>query len=597
MAASFLVTFCVLAFHGDAIIVTRDYHENTVAGKWDPNNGDKIPIDALHCNFKEDCIVNCYGTLACYNTVIVGPEDARLTVNCHSDKYQDTDEGLACQGIYINATLSTELILNVANEAGELSLATIYAPEHDHFLPNTFILCGLLGAFNVNKVPKPNAMVVVCGAQNLIYSIYGFKAVSWTYFASNTWALHQCGEEVSCGGLQPNQMICGANFKHSDCTPFAETVYGRFDCENQGDICYYGATYPPTNKPTPSPTAKPTDNPSTVPSVQPSKGPSDHPTGQPSNGPSVQPSKGPSDQPTDQPSKGPSVQPSNAPSDQPSVSPSALPTQASLNLSDEPSSSPTRTTTNPTPSPTLKPTSSPTPEPSPNTTITPTKATTSSPAVDPTAAPTEDDMCNEDMSLDRSDCDESEDEPSNECSALITMSFAVCYVEPYEEERLALWTNAKHCVCSDVYGGSTYADDDKDKNCYVEEYESTAMTDMYVEYDAQSSDHSACEAQHTFEISVALYNGDCDYVHEVARWLLDQGDEAVLTIDECNLDLSTKRNYLYPAGFGRIMDAEVKIKFRDENGDSQEVENVACLKSVSRVVLMMYCIVWMAYFV
>eukprot|EP01083_Nonionella_stella_P097280 273429_1 len=123
---------------------------------------------------------------------------------------------------------------------------------------------------------------------------------------------------------------------------------------------------------------------------------------------------------------------------EPTAPPTGEPTVAPSNPTDDPTASPV--TSGPTASPvTSDPTASPV-------TSDPTAATST-----PTASPVN--TCDADDSLDRVDC--VEEYPSGQCSVLMKIAYAVCYVEPYMNQRSTLWTNTKACACSDVFDGST----------------------------------------------------------------------------------------------------------------------------------------------
>eukprot|EP01083_Nonionella_stella_P149973 477050_1 len=380
----------------------------------------------------------------------------------------------------------------------------------------------------------------------------------------------------------------------------------------------------PSNNPT-TPTTKPSNIPTTTPLNLPTKtrsnnptiNPSNHPTMSPSNNPTKTPSNVPTATPSNSPSTLPTINPSNIPTIDPTKAPTTQPpTQSPLGDGETatPTGSPTPTrfptaqpiTKRPTAygetlPPTLLPTASPSrapvtsdPTESPVTTASPVTANPTAASLTPTASPVE--TCAVDNSLGRVDCDDG-NVPDGQCSVLFKVSFDVCYVEPYMNGRGTLWTNVKTCACSDVFAGSEL-DDGVAKRCYVVKYfyANQDPSGSYSEYPDAFEFEDDCPLQSVFKISVQLYHSDCDYVMEIAEWLLDEGDSVQDGLGECILKSSKAQNQLYgDHGFGRVHNTSVVITLRDENGDSDEIETgSAVLYSISPVIwVVLSVIVWL----
>eukprot|EP01083_Nonionella_stella_P313696 1127313_1 len=313
-----------------------------------------------------------------------------------------------------------------------------------------------------------------------------------------------------------------------------------------------------------SSTTNPSFNPTTHPSLTPSQTPSVHPTVYPiKSTQTTDPSAIPTVSPTTNPSFNPTTHPSLTPSQTPSVHPTVYPIKSTQTT--DPSAIPTVSpTTNPTVSPTMDPSASPLSD-------APTEYPSDSPSSFPTSLPSETPEnsggnCDTNESLEMDHCDETDDEPKGMCSLLIEVEFSVCYVHCYKNKRSKLWNNVKLCLCHNVFKDTEF-EDNKSKKCYIEYYHLGYLVNGIEKSDVDPGFN--CTVQQNFEMSTGMYNEDCDYLSDIAKWLqsADNQQDVVDALEQCNLIYSQQESNKHPRGFGGIVSGSVNIDLRDDKGN------------------------------
>eukprot|EP01083_Nonionella_stella_P222853 794844_1 len=381
---------------------------------------------------------------------------------------------------------------------------------------------------------------------------------------------------------------------------------GTVSISDGRDICD-GAISNPTSFPSSIPTASPTTNPSLSPSQVPSVPPTQYPTisptsssaptasqtSNPTNSPTVIPIASASDNPTTSPTSFPSSIPTTFPSSIPTVSPTLGPT-------DNPTASPISGVSNhPTLSPlvTLNPSSFPTTSPSQLPSALPTMAPTQSmqsvnPTSSPSQLPTENtrEDCDSNNSLEMDDCDETYDEPEGVCSLLIEAGFSVCYVDCYTNQRSKLWNNVKLCLCHNMFKDTGF-DDNKSKKCYIEYYHFG-----YLVNGIEKSDFN-CTVQQKIEMSTGMYNEDCNYLSDIAKWLqsADNQQDVINALEQCNLIYSKQESSKHPQGFGGIVSGHFDIDLRDDQGNVVNV-SIAFNQDTYSMRSIVFCVIFVVFF-
>eukprot|EP01083_Nonionella_stella_P135710 412822_1 len=195
----------------------------------------------ISCPGDEDCTLNCYETWSCYNSTIVGPSRASLTINCNNKNGQ----GMTCEYMTIYAQNSTKLNLNIYGYQGgaqvDMREANIYTPlvVSSSYSPNTIIKCGLIDPTNPHEAYPERCSYIVN-----IFSKNGWESVSWSYVEDRRWALTLEDEDVVDA-----TMFCGVHYEHSCNGWTVDGIYYR--CIDTQSICDYhrNGTLPPTPAP------------------------------------------------------------------------------------------------------------------------------------------------------------------------------------------------------------------------------------------------------------------------------------------------------------------------------------------------------------
>ena len=217
--------------------------------------------------------------------------------------------------------------------------------------------------------------------------------------------------------------------------------------------------------------------------------------------------------------------------------------------------------------------------------MSPTPSPTHSPTTDspttnyPTSHPTENNNgdCDVNTALNNDDCDEIDDEPSNQCSIAIDLSFDVCYIGCYQGQRDQLWQDSKNCLCQNLFLGTLY--DDNNKQCFIEQYSMSDLLTTYINDDT-SNNMTNCTLQQSFQFQTAIFNADCNYIQSIFTFLEQQIQSAatslfLIQLRSCNLFQSRQINSHYPDGFGAIADLQIELDLRDQSGSIVNEINVS----------------------
>eukprot|EP01084_Bolivina_argentea_P277579 473932_1 len=183
----------------------------------------------ITCNTDEDCnISSCEGNRKCLSETIQCPIDYKCTIACTGT--------LSCVGITINASLSSELIINGCSDSSTCSLSEIYCP--------------------INNSTKKCS---ISGNNNIRHGIH--------YYAINGWAdinVNYTGDY----SVDSSKMHCLSDYSIS-----CSLANHSFQCNPNGDIsCNNGITPSPTETtslPTTYPTTVPTTTQPTIPTAAP----------------------------------------------------------------------------------------------------------------------------------------------------------------------------------------------------------------------------------------------------------------------------------------------------------------------------------------
>eukprot|EP01084_Bolivina_argentea_P298574 514559_1 len=270
-----------------------------------------IQNDIVQCNGGSNCVVNCYGRYSCASSLIRGPKNKVLTVNCDSWYYAPSSAGGSCYGLTIIANESSSLVINVYQGTNEFVSADVFAPTK--FGSGTFgysarITCGIPGA------NPPATYQTNCGVSCRVWAVEGWNDVEWTYYWENRGALvaGHASQEMRCGQLDgprdEYQYKCTKWLVTPECTQYMCEEEPRYKCKtaNACDTYLSTTTLPPSGTPSRSPSLMPSDSPTMEPTAS---------TGNPSLSPSYTPSSSPSRSPSFMPSTAPTMFPTYASTD------------------------------------------------------------------------------------------------------------------------------------------------------------------------------------------------------------------------------------------------------------------------------------------